>query len=98
MAERLHTGPGTKFRKSDWYSVWQGHRKFDLFPERDERIHGAQRRLVSRPYSMEALRDLELYVDDALKVFFERMEDIRGASIDMGKWVQLFAFGQCVEY
>lgn len=20
-------GPGTKFRKSDWYSVWQGHRK-----------------------------------------------------------------------
>ena len=22
---------GTKFSKSDWYSVWQGHRKFDLF-------------------------------------------------------------------
>lgn len=28
-------GAGTKFRKSDWYSVWQGHRKFDLFAERD---------------------------------------------------------------
>ena len=22
---------GTKFSKSDWYAVWQGHRKFDLF-------------------------------------------------------------------
>ena len=22
---------GTKFSKSDWYGVWQGHRKFDLF-------------------------------------------------------------------
>ena len=23
---------GTKFSKSDWYGVWQGRRKFDLFP------------------------------------------------------------------
>lgn len=22
---------GTKFSKSSWYEVWQGHRKFDLF-------------------------------------------------------------------
>lgn len=25
-------GAGTKFAKSPWYSVWQGHRKFDLLP------------------------------------------------------------------
>ncbi|KAK3678025.1 hypothetical protein LTR78_002120 [Recurvomyces mirabilis] len=31
-------GAGTKFRKSEWYSVWQGHRKFDLFGERNEQF------------------------------------------------------------
>ncbi|KAI9713247.1 MAG: hypothetical protein M1820_001234 [Bogoriella megaspora] len=83
---------GTKFRKSEWYGVWQGHRKFDLFAERDERLHGQQRRLVSRPYSMESLKDLEPYVDDAVRVFLSNMEKSKGQSIDMGNWVQLFAF------
>jgi cytochrome P450 len=86
-------GAGTKFRKSDWYSVWQGHRKFDLFAERNEKLHGEQRRLVSRAYSMEALRDLEPYVDNAVKVFVEKMNESLGQVIDMGNWVQLFAFG-----
>jgi len=86
-------GAGTRFRKSDWYSVWQGHRKFDLFAERDERIHGEQRRLVSRAYSMESLRDLEQYVDNAVNVFLGHMSERQGRVIDMGNWVQLFAFG-----
>lgn len=87
-------GPGTKFRKSDWYSVFQGRRTFDLFPERDEKIHGAQRRLVSRPYSMESLQDLEPYVDAAVDQFIKCMDKIRDQSIDLGKWIQLFAFGR----
>lgn len=87
------TGAGTKFKKSDWYSVWQGHRKFDLFAERDERIHGTQRRLVSRIYSMDSLKDLEKYVDDAVDVFMTKMQEMQGQSVNMGLWVQLFAFG-----
>ena len=86
-------GAGTKFRKSDWYSVWQGHRKFDLFAERDERIHGEQRRLVSRAYSMDALKDLEPYVDNAVDVFLDNMSQKQDQVIDLGNWVQLFAFG-----
>jgi cytochrome P450 len=89
-------GAGTKFRKSDWYSVWQGHRKFDLFAGRDERLHGEQRRLVSRAYSMEALRDLEPFVDNAIHVFLEKMDERVGQIVDMGNWVQLFAFGKVV--
>lgn len=86
---------GNDFQKSAWYSVWQGRRTFDLFGERDEKIHGAQRRLVAQPYSMTALYDVEDYVDNAIKVFLKRMEDIRGqGSIDLGKWLQLLAFGQ----
>lgn len=72
----------------------QGHRKFDLFAERDEKKHGEQRRLVSRPYSMDALRDLEPYVDKAVEVFLENMSQREGQIIDMGNWVQLFAFGE----
>ena len=87
-------GAGTKFRKSDWYSVWQGHRKFDLFAERNDSIHGTQRRLVSRIYSMESLKELETYVDDAVSHFITKMDERQGQSIDMGLFVQLFAFGQ----
>ena len=85
-------GAGTKFRKSDWYSVWQGHRKFDLFAERDEKIHGEQRRLVSRPYAMGTLKQLEPFVDDAVKVFVEQMNKRAGQIVDIGHWTQLFAF------
>ncbi|KAK5007604.1 hypothetical protein LTR16_007423, partial [Cryomyces antarcticus] len=85
-------GAGTKFRKSPWYSVWQGHRKFDLFAERDERLHGNQRRLISRAYAMESLKDLEPYVDDSVKHFLGKMDEQQGRSVDMGSWVQLFAF------
>lgn len=87
-------GAGTKFRKSEWYSVWQGHRKFDLFAEKNESIHGSQRRLVSRAYAMESLKDLEPYVDDAVNVFLKKMSEVEGQKIDMGNWVQLFAFGE----
>ena len=94
-------GAGTKFRKSDWYSVWQGKgvhlRKFDLFAERDEGVHGRQRGLVSAAYSMAGLRGLEPAVDGCVSKFLEKMgEKSGGEEVDMGKWVQLFAFGMCV--
>ncbi|KAI9717221.1 MAG: hypothetical protein M1828_007415 [Chrysothrix sp. TS-e1954] len=85
-------GPGTKFRKSDWYSVFQGHRTFDLFGERDEVKHGKQRSLVSRPYSKQAMSELEEYVEDAVTHFFKCMEAIRDKPIDMARYLQLFAF------
>lgn len=93
-AIRLVYGASTKFRKSNWYSVWQGHRKFDLFAERDERKHASQRRLVSRIYSMESLKGLERYVDDAVQHFIGKMNVLADTDIDMGLFVQLFAFGK----
>ena len=45
---------------------------------------------------MEALRDLEPYVDNAVKVFMDNMKERKDQVIDMGNWVQLFAFGQYV--
>jgi len=86
-------GAGTKFRKSDWYSVWQGHRKFDLFAGRDEKIHGQHRSMISSAYSMNSLKDLEPYVDDCVRKFMNVMEERQNGVVDLGKWVQLFAFG-----
>ena len=88
------SGPGTRFRKSNWYSVFQGHRKFDLFAERDETIHGAQRRLVSRIYALDSLKGLEKYVEDAVHHFVNKLHEMQGTEIDLGLWLQLFAFGQ----
>lgn len=87
-------GAGNKFRKSDWYSVFQGGRKFDLFAGRDERVHGQQRKMVARAYTMETLKDLEPYVDNCIAVLRRKMEDGMGKSVDLAKWVQLFAFGK----
>ena len=91
-AIRTIYGPGSKFRKSDFYSVIQGHRKFDMFAERDERLHGSQRKLISRAYSMESMKDVEPYIDGSIRIFLKNMDILKGQSIDLGKWVQLFAF------
>jgi cytochrome P450 len=93
----MNQGAGNKFRKSEWYSVWQGHRKFDLFAERDEAIHRTQRRLVSNAYSMDALKKLEPYVDQTLTVLLSKLSEFaingKDRTIDMALWAQLFAFG-----
>jgi len=89
-------GAGSKYAKSDWYSVWQGHRKFDLFGGRDDKVHGRQRALVSRAYSMTSLHDLEQYVDDTIKVFLDKMAEAKG-QVNLGMWVQLYAFGECLD-
>jgi cytochrome P450 len=91
-------GAGTKFRKSDWYSVWQGHRKFDLFLERDEKIHGAQRRLVSGIYAMNSLVQYQGKVDEAIEAMVEQMRERGGETVDLGVWLQLFAFGASQMY
>lgn len=89
-------GAGTRFTKSPWYSVWQGRRKFDLFPERNEKVHSEQKRLVSRIYSMSALKDLEPYVNDCVTLFMDKMKAQEGRVVNIGYWLQLFAFGKCI--
>lgn len=42
---------------------------------------------------MDSLEDLEKYVDDAVDVFKTKMQELQGRSVNMGLWVQLFAFG-----
>ena len=72
----------------------QGGRQFDLFAEPNETVHGQQRRLVSRAYAMDGLKDLEPYVDSTIRHFSKRLMEFENQNIDMGKMLQLFAFGR----
>jgi hypothetical protein len=75
--------------------VWQGHRKFDLFAERDEDVHSSQRRLVNNIYSMASLKDFEGKVDEVVAHFMGCIsKESSEVTVDIGKWVQLFAFGK----
>ena len=43
---------------------------------------------------MDGLRNLEKYVDDAMSHFMMKMREMQGQNVNMGLWVQLFAFGK----
>ena len=94
-------GAGSKFRKAEWYDILQGGRKFDLFGEQDVTLHASQRRLVSRIYAMETLKDLEPYVNETVGHFVAKLEQMLSTEpatdVDLGKWLQLFAFGMSME-
>lgn len=91
-------GPGSKFKKSDWYSVWQGTQPVDLFAERNIDVHAGLRRNISRMYAMSSMTALEGWVDDAIACFVQRMRDQNGKSTDLGMWLQLLAFGMCLSH
>jgi hypothetical protein len=82
------------FPKSDWYSVFRGTRKVDLFAGQDQRAHGLHRKMVARAYAMDTLKDLEPYVDGCLGMLVEQLDRRAGQRVDMAKWVHLFSFGK----
>ncbi|KAJ5948954.1 hypothetical protein N7454_002261 [Penicillium verhagenii] len=91
-------GAGSFFMKSDWYSVWQGRRKFDLFAERDAHVHGTNRKLVNSIYSQSQLAEFEPYLDTVFHVFLSRLSQMTTRNIDIGYWAQLFAFDVIGEF
>lgn len=71
----------------------KGHRTFDLVSERDEKVHSYQRKLVARAYSMDSMLHLEPKVDGSIATFLKQLDALVGKEIDIGFWLQLFAFG-----
>ncbi|KAJ5157810.1 cytochrome P450 [Penicillium canariense] len=83
---------GNKFHKAAAYNVVQGTRSFDLVGQRNENIHSEQRRLVARAYSMDSMVYLEPKVNLVISQMVEQLDNISGQTIDLGLWLQLFAF------
>lgn len=82
------------FYKSAYYEAFHNGREFDIFAERDEKKHGQNRRIFSRPYSSAGIKDFEADLDDVLMNFVNALKSMDGQDVDFGKYLELFAFGK----
>ncbi|KAI0007011.1 cytochrome P450 [Xylariaceae sp. FL0662B] len=92
MAFREIYKAGNRFYKAESYSVFNAGRPFDLAGQRNEKIHSEQRKLVARAYTMDSMIYLEPHVDSLINTLVERLGGFTGQTIDLGYWMQLFAF------
>ena len=89
-------GVGSKWEKSDWYSVWQhpDPNMFNLFSDRNVERHAKTRRNFQGMYALSALVTYEDYVDECAAIFSRRLTEFSdsGKVIDLGHWFQCYAF------
>jgi hypothetical protein len=91
-------GINSTFRKSRFYTMLSSNKDAahtDLFTCLDPEVHKAKKRNVSNAYAMSSMLTLEPLVDECVDVMFERLEslkDEREAGLDLGKWLQWYAF------
>lgn len=63
-----------------------------LFTVRDPDHHKALKRPVAGKFSMTSLLSMEPLVDKCSLIFAESMRDLEGEIVDLGEWVQWYAF------
>ena len=93
-ALRIIYGPGSSCKKSDWFRVFQGNRRFDLVLERDRQRYAKHRRLVAQVYSATSLRGQEKYIDMPLGKLFVHFDGMLDQPFDMSDWIQYWSFGK----
>jgi cytochrome P450 len=95
MDTKLNSSPGAgkNFQKSDFYKPFKAKLKWSLTAETDGHVHSKNRRLVSKAYSMDSIKTLEIYVDQVVNHFLHRMEGLVNKPFNIGDWLQLFAYG-----
>lgn len=90
-------GAGSIFNKGGFYAPIKGARKWDLFAEGDSIVHRNNRRSVNNVYATSSMIDLEPYVDSAIQHFINILNAKQGGPLDLGLFLQLFAFGRAPE-
>ncbi|KAK1484646.1 hypothetical protein CTAM01_12890 [Colletotrichum tamarilloi] len=89
-------GINSKFIKSNFYNtldaIYEDERMQSLFTAIDPEMHKALKRPVAQKYSMTSIRTLEYLVDPCTKMFTDAMTDMQGQVVDLGTWVQWYAF------
>jgi hypothetical protein len=63
-----------------------------MFTVRDPVAHQALRRPVAQKFSMSSIKSLEPFTDECTKIFVDAMKDLEGQQIDLGVWLQWYAF------
>ncbi|KAJ9606533.1 Cytochrome p-450 [Cladophialophora chaetospira] len=89
-------GTGSKFLKTNFYNTmspfYQGTVMPSVFTERDPDVHRNLKRPVAQLFSMTNMRNYEPYADQCTSIFIDAMRDLEGQPIDLGAWVQWYAF------
>ena len=63
-----------------------------MFSSRDPAYHQALRRSVSQKFSMSSIKALEPFADECSEIFTRAMKDLEGKPVDLGVWLQWYAF------
>lgn len=63
-----------------------------LFTVRDHAHHKALKRPVAGKFSMTSILTMEPLVDKCSLIFVESMRDLEGEIVDLGEWLQWYAF------
>ncbi|KAF4458285.1 Cytochrome P450, partial [Fusarium albosuccineum] len=89
-------GAGSRFEKNAWYEAWKhpDPKSFTLFADRNIKRHNDSRRRVQNLYSMSTLVSYEAPVNDCNALLHDKLQDFAatGETIDLGHWLQCYAF------
>ncbi|KAF1841205.1 cytochrome P450 CYP5080B3 [Cucurbitaria berberidis CBS 394.84] len=89
-------GIGSKFPKGEWYKGWQHptSTRWTLFPDQNIRRHAETRKRFQGLYSMSSLLSYEIYVDECIDVFLDKLGNFArsGTTVDLVHWFQCYAF------
>ncbi|KAJ5365242.1 cytochrome P450 [Penicillium concentricum] len=89
-------GISSKFLKSPFYETlnpsYENETMPSMFSVRDPVQHQALRRPVAQKFSMSSIKALEPLVDECTKIFIDSMRDFEGQCVDLGVWLQWYAF------
>ncbi|OHE92206.1 hypothetical protein CORC01_12500 [Colletotrichum orchidophilum] len=89
-------GITSKFMKSNFYNVFDNMYEDEFMPSMftttNAEVHKALKRPVAQKYSMTSIRTLEYLVNPCTQMFTDAMTDLQGQVVDLGTWVQWYAF------
>ncbi|KAH8652879.1 putative P450 monooxygenase [Ilyonectria robusta] len=89
-------GISSKFIKSPFYRTMDMSFEDKVMPSLFTTIspdeHKELKRPVAQKFSMTSIRSLEHLVDPCSEIFTEAMEDLQGEVVDLGVWLQWYAF------
>ncbi|KAK9381370.1 cytochrome P450 [Kockiozyma suomiensis] len=99
-ADEIQTIYGTKtaFTKTAFYPIqcisWNKRPQMNLFSTTDPVYHRKQKKLVANAFAMSSLLEMESAVDSCSQLFMQNLHRMSatGAAIDLGTWMQYYAF------
>ena len=63
-----------------------------MFSVREPAQHQALRRPVAQKFSMSSMKAMEPFVNDCNDIFMKAMKELEGDKVDLGTWLQWYAF------